>query len=120
MSPLIFKCLIGAGDKTLPCYIKTQEMIKQIQDLSASSDNVKITIENFKKSDGMIFTSEKSSIELDTSVIITYYKINNRNFNKYIKNNKYSIFIITFFFFFSCRTYQVLLWSTIRNRCMHL
>ena len=50
--------------------IKTAEMLKQIQEISASHDNVKITIENFKKMDAMIFTSEKSSIELDISVSI--------------------------------------------------
>ena len=45
-------------------------MLKQIQDISKSHKNVKITIENFRKTDGIVFTSEKTSIELDTSVSI--------------------------------------------------
>lgn len=45
-------------------------MLKQIQDISKSHKNVKITIENFRKTDGIVFTSEKTSIEIDTSVSI--------------------------------------------------
>ena len=56
--------------KKLPCLIKTPEMLKQIQDVSKKNENVKITMENFRKWDGIIFTSEKTSIELDTTVSI--------------------------------------------------
>ena len=45
-------------------------MLKQIQDISKSHKNVKITIENFRKTDGIVFTSEKTLIEIDTSVSI--------------------------------------------------
>ena len=34
------------------------------------NENVNITMENFRKWDGIIFTSEKTSIELDTTVSI--------------------------------------------------
>ena len=45
-------------------------MLKQIQDVSKKNENVKITMENVRKWDGIIFTSEKTSIELDTTVSI--------------------------------------------------
>lgn len=44
-------------------------MITQIQE-TTTSGNTKIIIENFKKSEGMVFTSEKSSIEIDNTVNI--------------------------------------------------
>ena len=44
-------------------------MITQIQE-TTTSGNTKINIENFKKSEGMLFTSEKSSIEIDNTVNI--------------------------------------------------
>ena len=44
-------------------------MIAQIQ-ATSTSGNTKIIIENFKKSEGMLFTSEKSSIEIDNTVNI--------------------------------------------------
>ena len=45
-------------------------MLKQIQDVSKKNENVKITMENFTKWDGIIFTPEKTSIKLDTTVSI--------------------------------------------------
>ena len=44
-------------------------MIAQIQ-ATSTSGNTKIIIENFKKSEGMLFTSENSSIEIDNTVNI--------------------------------------------------
>ena len=64
-----FQCLIGHGQVVMCCLIRTPEMIAQIQ-ATTTSGNTKIIIENFKKSEGMLFTSEKSSIEIDNTVNI--------------------------------------------------
>ena len=64
-----FQCLIGHGQVVMCCLIRTPEMIAQIQ-ATSTSGNTKIIIENFKKSEGMLFTSEKSSIEKDNTVNI--------------------------------------------------
>ena len=64
-----FQCLIGHGQVIMCCFIRTPEMITQIQE-TTTSGNTKIIIENFKKSEGMLFTSEKSSIEIDNTVNI--------------------------------------------------
>ena len=64
-----FQCLIGHGQVVMFCLIRTPEMITQIQE-TTTSGNTKIIIENFKKSEGMLFTSEKSSIEIDNTVNI--------------------------------------------------
>ena len=64
-----FQCLIGHGQVVMCCLIRTPEMIIQIQE-TTTSGNTKIIIENFKKSEGMLFTLEKSSIEIDNTVNI--------------------------------------------------
>ena len=64
-----FQCLIEHGQVVMCCLIRTPEMITQIQE-TTTSGNTKIIIENFKKSEGMLFTSEKSSIEIDNTVNI--------------------------------------------------
>ena len=61
--------MIGHGKVVMCCLIRTPEMITQIQE-TTTSGNTKIIIENFKKSEGMVFTSEKSSIEIDNTVNI--------------------------------------------------
>ena len=61
--------MIGHGEVVMCCLIRTPEMITQIQE-TTTSGNTKIIIENFKKSEGMVFTSEKSSIEIDNTVNI--------------------------------------------------
>ena len=71
----IFQCLIGHGQVIMCCLIRTPEMITQIQE-TTTSGNTKIIIENFKKSEGMLFTSEKSSIEIDNTVNIIYLIFN--------------------------------------------
>ena len=64
-----FQYLIGHGQVIMCCLIRTPEMITQIQG-TTTSGNTKIIIENFKKSEGMLFTLEKSSIEIDNTVNI--------------------------------------------------
>ena len=64
-----FQCLIRHGQVVMCCSIRTPEMITQIQE-TTTSGNTKIIIENFKKSEGMLFTSEKSSFEIDNTVNI--------------------------------------------------
>ena len=67
---ILFQCLIGDGDTIVLCILKNPEMIQQIKKAVADNPMTKITIENFQKRDGVIFTSGKSSIEIDTEVII--------------------------------------------------
>ena len=50
------------------CVLKTLEMIKQVQKVVEQNKFTKIIIENFQKRDGIIFTSECSSVELDDEV----------------------------------------------------
>ena len=50
------------------CVLKTTQMIKQVQEGAQSGSMTKITIENFQKRDRSIFTSEKSTVELDNKV----------------------------------------------------
>ena len=45
-------------------------MIPQVQAAIKDNATAKITIENFQKRDGIIFTSEKTSVEIDTEVLI--------------------------------------------------
>ena len=62
--------MIGDGEMIVLCILKNPDMIQQIRTALADNTMTKITIENFQKRDGVIFTSEKSSIEIDTEVII--------------------------------------------------
>ena len=50
------------------CVLKTPEMIKQVQKVVEQNKFTKIIIESFQKRDGIIFTSERSSVELDDEV----------------------------------------------------
>ena len=54
------------------CVLKTADMIKQVQDAVNSQADTKIIIENFQKRDGVIHTSDKSSVELDIEVKIIH------------------------------------------------
>ena len=67
---ILFQCLFGDGDTIVLCILKNPDMIQQIKRAVADNPMTKITIENFQKRDGVIFTLEKSSIEIDTEVII--------------------------------------------------
>lgn len=51
-------------------------MIKSIENAGKNGENMKIVIENFKKTNDVIITSEKTSIELDTEVNIFKNNIN--------------------------------------------
>ena len=50
------------------CIVKVSAMIKQIEQAMKTTVPTKITIENFQKRDGKIFTSESTLIELDNTV----------------------------------------------------
>ena len=65
---ILFQCLIGDGETIVLCILKCSDMIKQVNRAMSENEMVKITIENFQKRDGILFTSEKSSIEIDTEV----------------------------------------------------
>ena len=62
--------MIGDGDIVLLCIMKCADMIKQLQTAVAEGAITKITIENFQKRDDILFTSERSSIEIDSEVFI--------------------------------------------------
>ena len=64
----ISQCLIGDGDIVMTCIVKVSAMIQQIQSAVKRSVPTKITIENFQKRQGKIFTSESTIIELDNAV----------------------------------------------------
>ena len=50
------------------CIIKFPAMINQIQQVVQANTPTKITVENFQKHQGKIFTSESTIIELDNTV----------------------------------------------------
>ena len=62
--------MIGDSDTIVLCILKNPDMIQQIKKAVADNPMTKITVKNFQKQDGVIFTSEKSSIEIDTEVTI--------------------------------------------------
>ena len=73
------------------CVLKTPEMIKQVQKAVEQNKFTKIIIESFQKRDGIIFTSERSSVELDdevsTNLINRQYKYKiTLNITDYILN----------------------------------
>jgi len=55
----------------MKCILKTEVMIKQVCSAAASGIPTKITIESFQKRDKAIFTSDRSTVELDTQVKCT-------------------------------------------------
>ena len=62
------------------CILKTPDMIEQVQKAVEHKKPTKIIIENFQKQEGIIFTSEHTSVELDDEVInIFNYKLHNNN-----------------------------------------
>ena len=48
-------------------------MIRQVIAAASSETAMKITIKNFQKRENAIFTSDRSSIELDTQVKYIYF-----------------------------------------------
>ena len=62
------KCLLGDGDVIMNCMIKVPAIIDQIQQSVKSRTLTKITLENFQKRQGKIFTSETTVIKLDDTV----------------------------------------------------
>ena len=66
------------------CMIKVPVMIQQIQQSVKSRIPTKITIENFQKWQGRIFTSETTEIELNNTVSTKYSITKNILSHKYI------------------------------------
>ena len=67
--PFAKQCLIGDGEVVMKCIMKTPNMIKQVQKaMDNGMSETKIIIESFQKRDDALFTSDKSTIELDTEV----------------------------------------------------
>ena len=51
------------------CILKQVDMIRQVQKAVDEGIPAKITIENFQKRNGAIYTSDRTSVELDNEVI---------------------------------------------------
>ena len=66
-------------------------MIEQVRKAVEQNKPTKIIIENFQKREGIIFTSDRSSVELDDEVINTFnHKLqNNKKKYKIISDNYY-------------------------------
>ena len=61
--------MIGNDDIVMTCILKTPNMLKQIQKAVEEKTSTKLIIESFQKWDGLIFTSERTSLELDVEVL---------------------------------------------------
>ena len=51
------------------CILKQVDMIRQVQKAVDEGIPTKITIENFQKRSGTIYTSDRTTVELDNEVI---------------------------------------------------
>ena len=51
------------------CILKQVDMIRQVQKTVDEGIPTKITIENFQKRSGTIYTSDRTTVELDNEVI---------------------------------------------------
>ena len=61
--------MIGNDDIVMTCILKKPNMLKQIQKAVEEKTPTKLIIESFQKWDGLIFTSEWTSLELDVEVL---------------------------------------------------
>ena len=57
----------------MTCILKTPNMLKQIQKAVEDKTPTKLIIESFQEQDGLIFTSEQTSLELDVEVLQKHY-----------------------------------------------
>ena len=57
----------------MTCILKTPNMLKQIQKAVEEKTPTKLIIESFQKRGGLIFTSERTSLELDVEVLKKNY-----------------------------------------------
>ena len=65
--------MIGNDDVVMTCILKAPNMLKQIQKSVEDKTPTKLIIESFQKRDGLIFTSERTSLELDVEVLQKNY-----------------------------------------------
>ena len=82
--------MIGQNDIVMLCILKQVDMIRQVQKAVDEGIPTKITIENFQKRSGTIYTSDRTTVELDNEVIkllVCHLKKLN---TVIINNNKYS------------------------------
>ena len=75
--------MIGNDDIVMTCILKTPNMLKQIQKAVEEKTPTKLIIESFQKRDGLIFTSERTSLELDVEVLKKKLFDNYKNTTKY-------------------------------------
>ena len=57
------------SDIVMLCILKQVDMIRQVQKAVDEGIPTKITIENFQKRSGTIYTSDRTTVELDNEVI---------------------------------------------------
>ena len=65
--------MIGNDNIVMTCILKTPNMLKQIQKAVEEKTPKKLIIDSFQKWDGLIFTSERISLELDVEVFKKNY-----------------------------------------------
>ena len=61
--------MIGQNDIVMLCILKQVDMIRQVQKAVDEGIPTKITIANFQKRSGTIYTSDQTTVELDNEVI---------------------------------------------------
>ena len=65
--------MLGNDYIVMTCILKTLNMLKQIQKAVEDKTPTKLIIESFQKRDGLIFTSERTSLELEVEVLKENY-----------------------------------------------
>ena len=72
------------------CILKQVDIIRQVQKMVDEGIPTKITIENFQKRSGTIYTSDRTTVELDNEIIKLLVKHLKKLNTVIINNNKYS------------------------------
>ena len=73
----------------MTCILKTPNMLKQIQKAVGEKTPTKLIIESFQKRNGLIFTSEWTSLGLDVEVFKKKLFENYKNATKYLNDYYY-------------------------------
>ena len=60
--------MIGDGEIVMPLVMRVQCAIPMIQDQSTKQGDVKLIVSNFQKNEGILFTSDRSTVEVDSEV----------------------------------------------------
>ena len=82
--------MIGNDNIVMTCILKTPNMLRQIQKAVEEKTPTKLIIESFQKWDGLIFTSEWTSLKLDVEVFKKKLFDNYKNTTKYLNDYYYN------------------------------